>query len=124
MLPHWTPAVNQRWPSVGQPHSPPARIHARFFPSRGCYSVADPSTVRAQMAELRSAGVGTVVLSWWGRPGLSSGDSQGVITDSKIDGVLAAAEAEGVFVAWHMEPYEGRSAVSFRVSSHAICRCL
>jgi hypothetical protein len=111
VLPHWTPAVNARYPNVGKPHDPPSRIHARFYPKRGCYSVADPATLSAQMYELRHAGVGTVVLSWWGRPGQSSGDSQGVVTDSRISGVLRAAAEAGVFVAWHMEPYEGRSAV-------------
>jgi glycoprotein endo-alpha-1,2-mannosidase len=114
VLPHWTAAVNERYPNVGKPHEPPGRIHAKFYPARGCYSVADPATLDAQMTELHRAGVGTVVLSWWGRPGLSAGDSQGVVTDDKIAGVLRAAAAAGVFVAWHMEPYEGRSAATFR----------
>jgi hypothetical protein len=114
VLPHWTPGVNERYPDVGKPHNPPGRIHAKFYPARGCYSVADPVTLQAQMMELHQAGVDTVVLSWWGRPGLSTGDSQGVVTDDRIAGVLQAAASVGVFVAWHMEPYEGRSAASFR----------
>lgn len=114
VLPHWTPAVNKRFSNIGQSHEPPDRIHATFYPARGCYSVADPRTLQEQMTELRQAGVRTVVLSWWGRPGLSSGDTQGVVTDDRISGVLKAAASAGVFVAWHMEPYEGRSAASFR----------
>lgn len=114
VLPHWTHAVNERYPNIGKPHEPPGRIHAKFYPARGCYSVADPLTLQAQMMELHQAGVDTVVLSWWGRPGLSTGDSQGVVTDDRIAGVLQAAAAVGVSVAWHMEPYEGRSAASFR----------
>lgn len=114
VLPHWTPAVNARYPNIGKSHEPPARIHAKFYPARGCYSVADPDTLQAQMTELRRSSVDTIVLSWWGRPGLSSGDTQGVVTDGRISSVLSAAASAGVSVAWHMEPYEGRTAESFR----------
>lgn len=114
VLPHWTPAVNSRYPNVGKSHEPPAHIHAKFYPARGCYSVADPDTLQSQMTELRRSSVDTIVLSWWGRPGLSSGDTQGVVTDGRISSVLDAAASAGVSVAWHMEPYEGRTAESFR----------
>jgi glycoprotein endo-alpha-1,2-mannosidase len=116
VLPHWTEAVNQRYADrIGRPvAAPPAGVHARFYPRRGPYSCADPATLAAQMAELRRAGVGAVVLSWWGRPELSAGDSQGVVTDDRIAGVLEAAGAAGLRVAWHLEPYHGRSAQSVR----------
>lgn len=39
---------------------------------------------------------------------------QGVQTDDRVAAALAAAEAEGVTVAWHLEPYPGRSAASVR----------
>jgi glycoprotein endo-alpha-1,2-mannosidase len=114
VLPHWTDAVNGRYAErIGKPVAlPPDGVHSKFYPQRGPYSVSDPETVNSQMGELQRAGVGTVVLSWWGRPGASTGDSQGVVTDSRIGGVLDAAFAAGLRVAWHLEPYHGRSAES------------
>lgn len=115
VLPHWTPEVNAQFPTIGQPvASPPDGVHSRFYPTRGCYSVADPATLHSQMLELRDSGVGTVVLSWWGRPGLSNGDSQGVVTDGRIRTVLDAVQAAGLWAAWHLEPYHGRSVQSVR----------
>jgi glycoprotein endo-alpha-1,2-mannosidase len=110
ILPHWTDSVNERYPNIGQAvATPPDGVHSRFYPSRGPYSVADRATLLSQMTELRASGVGVVVLSWWGRPGLSGGDSQGVVTDTRIGLVLSAAADIGLKVAWHLEPYEGRS---------------
>ena len=114
VLPHWTDAVNARYADrIGEPvASPPEGVHSKFYPQRGPYSVSDPTTLASQMSELQRAGVGTVVLSWWGRPGASAGDSQGVVTDARIEGVLDAAFAAGLRAAWHLEPYHGRSAES------------
>jgi len=67
-----------------------------------------------QFALMRDSGISAVVVSWWGRPGVSAGDSQGVLTDAAVDLVFATALSAGVRVALHMEPYHGRSAASFR----------
>jgi len=61
--------------------------------------------------EIEWAGIDVAVVSWWGRPG-TNGDSQGVSTDERIAAVLTAAELTKVKVAFHLEPYEGRSAES------------
>jgi hypothetical protein len=41
-------------------------------------------------------------------------DTQGVGTDERISGVLDAARDAGIKVAFHLEPYEGRTAVGVR----------
>jgi glycoprotein endo-alpha-1,2-mannosidase len=114
VLPHWTPSVAARFPPPSTRWVPPDDIHAPFYPARGPYSSRDAATLDAQLAELRGAGVGVVVASWWGRAGVSGGDSQGVLTDGALRALLdAAARAPGgPRVALHLEPYAGRDAAS------------
>jgi hypothetical protein len=78
----------------------PFQIASNFFPARGVYSSSDPVVVRAQMREIRSAGVDEVILSWWGT---------GSVEDQRVPAVLKAARAEHLTVALHIEPYGGRS---------------
>lgn len=115
ILPHWDPKVRERYP-YGMPFRPPEEIHSGFYPQRGCYSSRDRGTLKAQLKELVDHGVGAVVASWWGpefRAGTS--DTQGVSTDSAIlDLVAAAEEVSGMYVAFHLEPYPGRSAETVR----------
>ena len=62
------------------------------------------------MRELASAGVSSIMLSWWGQAAKEvRRDSQGVSTDELVPAVLDAAAAAGVGVTWHIEPYGGRS---------------
>jgi len=64
---------------------------------------------------MRDHGIDAAVVSWWGRPGTSKGDSQGVLTDDAVAMVLdAASEVGGIGVALHLEPYAGRSVESIR----------
>jgi glycoprotein endo-alpha-1,2-mannosidase len=81
-------------------HAPPDDIASAYYPARGLYSSADALVVGAQMDELRDAGVDEVAVSWWGR---SSPE------DGRLPVVVAAAHADGLAVAAHLEPYEGRS---------------
>ena len=60
-------------------------------------------------------GISVAAVSWWGRPDVPhTTDTQGVGTDDAIPTVLAAAADAGLKVAWHLEPYKGRSAASVR----------
>lgn len=114
-------------------HHPPDDIHAPFYPSRGCYSSLDPRVLDAHMREALASGVNTFAVSWWGRPDVvGTADSQGVNTDAALHLVVAAAErtwrasasdasasasAEfpgGMRVAFHLEPYPGRTAATVR----------
>ncbi len=40
-------------------------IGANFYPQAGCYSANDSKTLDRQMKEMRSAGIGVLVASWW-----------------------------------------------------------
>jgi glycoprotein endo-alpha-1,2-mannosidase len=114
VLPHWQPNKNAKYPQIGQEHHPPESIHSSFYPVRGTYSSRDPSTLSSHFREMRAAGISVAVVSWWGQKSRSeSHDSQGVSTDSLIPAVLAAAATiDGLTIAFHMEPYPGRTAES------------
>jgi len=71
-----------------------------YFPMRGLYSSSNARIVAAQMREIARAGVGTVVVSWWG---------EGSPEDERLPVVRAAAEKYGLDIAIHLEPYVGRT---------------
>ncbi|MFG2356325.1 ThuA domain-containing protein [Streptomyces sp. NPDC048521] len=100
-----SPAVNgdwRHWPQGG--HTPPDDIGADLYPALGPYDSADYARVVAQhMKWIARSGAGVLVYSWWGR---------GSYEDRIARGVLDAAQQEGVKVAWHLEPYAGRTAAS------------
>ena len=81
-------------------HRPPEDLAANYYPARGPYSSRDFAVLQQQMAEIAAAGVDTVVTSWWG---------PGSFEDQALAGVVSAAAGQGLRVAVHVEPYEGRS---------------
>ena len=93
---------------------PPVTVASGFFPARGPYSSADALVLDAQMGEIAAAGIGTVITSWWGR---------GSREDQRLPQVIAAAQAHGLAVAAHLEPYEGRT-VAGTESDIALLRTL
>jgi glycoprotein endo-alpha-1,2-mannosidase len=96
-----TPAHDGGWEHWDQnSHQPPGDLYSRFYPAEGPYSSSDVHVVAAQMAEIRSAGIDEVVVSWWGR---------GSDEDARLPLVIAAARARGLLVGIHLEPYPGRS---------------
>jgi hypothetical protein len=86
------------WSNGG--HRPPESIASNFYPVRGPYSSNDFAVVSAHMAEIRAAGVDTVVVSWWGPRSYE---------DRALPGVVSAAHGQGLAVAVHLEPYGGRT---------------
>jgi glycoprotein endo-alpha-1,2-mannosidase len=83
--------------------APPARVASSYYPVRGAYSSADALVVAAQLREIAAAGVGTLIVSWWGR------DSR---EDRRLPLILATADRHGLGVAVHLEPYPGRTVAS------------
>lgn len=115
VLPHWTAAVRERYPEGA--FVAPNDIHAPFYPARGLYSSRNASVLREQLLDLREHGVGAAIVSWWGRPGASEGDSQGATaaSDAFVAAAFAvAAELGGIHIALHLEPYPGRDVASIR----------
>jgi hypothetical protein len=84
-------------------HRPPLDIASNYFPTRGAYSSDDPRVLAAQMREIAAAGIGVVVVSWWGR---------GSPEDERLPAVAAAARRRGLGVAINLEPYHARDARS------------
>jgi glycoprotein endo-alpha-1,2-mannosidase len=86
-------------------HLPPATIASEYFPARGLYSSADPVVIHQQLAEIRAAGIDTIIVSWWG---------WGSIEDARLPAILAEARRDRLRVAIHLEPYPGRTIGSVR----------
>ncbi|MFN8384780.1 MAG: hypothetical protein U0V02_22795 [Anaerolineales bacterium] len=98
------PSIDHAWIHWGQNnHLPPQDIGSDYFPELGAYSSRDPQVVAQHMAWLRQAGVGVIITSWWG---------QGSNEDGAMPLVLEMAEKYGIKVAFHIEPYGGRTAES------------
>ena len=91
----------RHWNQLG--HKPSDDIASSFYPQRGAYSSRDPAVLAAQMADLRSARIGAIAVSWWG---------QGTWDDSSLDALFATAATAGIKIAFHMEPYQGQTATS------------
>ena len=100
----------QHWAQRG--HAPPNDIAAAYYPSRGLYSSSDLLVTSRQMDEIRNAGIDEVAVSWWGK---------GSPEDGRLAEVVAAARADGLSVAVHLEPYAGRT-VAGTVSDLAYLR--
>jgi hypothetical protein len=81
-------------------HSPTGDLASSFYPTRGAYSSSDPSVLDGQMREIQRAGIGEIVVSWWGR---------GTPGDKRLPNVIGAAHAHSLNVAAHLEPYGGRT---------------
>jgi glycoprotein endo-alpha-1,2-mannosidase len=84
-------------------HSPPNDIASVYYPALGVYSSDDPTVLGNQMSEIGRAGIDQIAVSWWGK---------GSAEDSRLPGVVAAANAHGISVAVHIEPYAGRTVAS------------
>ena len=84
-------------------HLPPDDIGADYYPALGAYSSNDPAVVAQHMEWLRQAGIGVIITSWWG---------QGSREDKTVPLLLQAADAYAIKVAFHIEPYNGRTAES------------
>ncbi len=80
---------------------PPLDISSDYYPVLGAYSVFDEGVVAQHFAWLRQAGVGVIASSWWG---------QGSREDRAVPLMLDVAERYDVRVAFHIEPYIGRTA--------------
>ena len=108
-LPHWKESVTTKYPQ-GR-HIPPDDIGASFYPELGCYSSQDPSVIETHMTQLRLAGVGVIVVSWY-PAGLA--DDEGPPPDPLISVLLNAALTHDVKLTLHIEPYKGRTPQSVR----------
>ena len=108
-LPHWQPSVAKRYPQ-GR-HVPPDDIGASFYPELGSYSSRDPRVMEAHMYQIRKAGIGVISVSWYP---VGKSDDEGFPPDPLIPPLLDIAHAYSVKVAFHIEPYQGRTPQSVK----------
>ena len=91
IIPHW---IDSTWNNLGS-YPGGDDIGANYFPRLGSYSSNDLKVVNLHMKQIRQAGIGVVVLSWWGK------DS---FTDKSVKNYLDIAHSYGLKVAFHIEP--------------------
>ena len=91
ILPHW---VDSTWNNAGS-YPGWEDIGANFYPQMGCYSSNDPEIINLHMQQIRDAGIGVVVISWWGKNSFS---------DQSINAYLDIAHKYGLKLAFHIEP--------------------
>jgi hypothetical protein len=97
-----TPEVDTYWDHWGEGYFlPPLDIASDYYPTLGAYSVADPAVLAQHFAWHREAGVGVIISSWWGQRSRE---------DQAVPLLLNVAEDYGIKVAFHIEPYAGRTA--------------
>jgi hypothetical protein len=99
-----TPNMDGQWAHwTSHNHLPPDDISSDYYPVLGAYSSNDPVVVEQHMQWLRQAGTGVIITSWWG---------QGSREDRVVPLLLQTAEGYGIKVAFHIEPYHGRTGAS------------
>ena len=95
------PATDSQWMHWTQNnHVPPNDIASDYFPALGAYSSNDPNVIAQHMQWLLQAGIGVIITSWWG---------QGSREDQALPLILHIADQYGIKVAFHIEPYNGRT---------------
>jgi hypothetical protein len=95
-----TPGRDGRWAHWYVEHDGAPALSTPYFPTRGLYSSSNARLVLTQMREIAAAGVGVVVVSWWGF---------GSPEDDRLQMVEEAATRYGLEVAIHVEPYRNRT---------------
>ena len=91
IIPHW---IDSTWNDAGA-FPGGEDIGANFYPQLGCYSSNNPEVITRHMKQIRKAGIGVVVLSWWGK------DS---FTDKSVSTYLDIAHKHGLKITFHIEP--------------------
>jgi glycoprotein endo-alpha-1,2-mannosidase len=95
-----TPARDGRWAHWYVEHDGVPVLSTPYLPTRGLYSSSNAKVVTGQMREIAAAGVGAVIVSWWGF---------GSPENDRLAAVEEAASRAGLQVAIHVEPYRGRT---------------
>ena len=123
-MPHWTERENKLHPNIGTRFTPPEQLHSPFYPYGGPYSSSNRDVVKKHMHYLKENNVDVIVISWWGQCQHNhSTDTQGVCTDNTVPLIFEVAnKVGGVWIAFHVEPYRGRSPGSIRADLEYIHR--
>ncbi|XP_036948914.1 glycoprotein endo-alpha-1,2-mannosidase-like protein [Acanthopagrus latus] len=104
LVPHWDPKIAASH-AQGK-HAPPEDIASSFYPELGPYSSRDPKVLESHMSQIEEAAAGVLVLSWY-PPGVA--DDHGEPTEDLVPAVMDAAHRHSIKVAFHIQPYKGRT---------------
>ncbi|XP_028836216.1 glycoprotein endo-alpha-1,2-mannosidase-like protein isoform X2 [Denticeps clupeoides] len=104
LVPHWDPKIAASYPK-GR-HAPPEDLGCSFYPELGPYSSRDPEVLESHMEQMEAAAAGVLVVSWY-PPGLA--DDNGESTEDLVPALLDAAHRHSLKVAFHLQPYKGRT---------------
>jgi len=89
-------------------------IGANFWPALEPYSSIDPLVLETHMRQMKSSRIGVLCISWWGK---NHSDSQLLdltgYSEQTTSLIMNAAAKYNLKVAFHHEPYEGRTPSSF-----------
>uniref|UniRef100_A0A0N4ZH07 Glycoprotein endo-alpha-1,2-mannosidase n=1 Tax=Parastrongyloides trichosuri TaxID=131310 RepID=A0A0N4ZH07_PARTI len=111
---HWNHKVLKKWddPSTAPTYvyKPPNEISSVFYPQLGPYSSRDPEVIDKHMKMMSAAGIDVAAVSWLPKDFLDN--EGGKSWDDFTILLLDAAKKYKLKIAFHMEPYEGRTAES------------
>jgi glycoprotein endo-alpha-1,2-mannosidase len=109
-LPHWNPSIAKQHSRAR--HDPAKNdVGSTFYPKDKFYSSHDPKVVADHMVQIRRSGAGVLAVSWY-PPGQH--DNEGRESNALIPLLLEKAAPKGLKIAFHVEPYKGRSPESIR----------
>uniref|UniRef100_A0A7E4W1T4 Glycoprotein endo-alpha-1,2-mannosidase n=1 Tax=Panagrellus redivivus TaxID=6233 RepID=A0A7E4W1T4_PANRE len=108
-LPNWNTHDTNTYPT-GR-HVPPNDIASWYYPALGPYSSRDPAVVDQHFKWMSSAGIDVAVVSWLPE---RETDKDTTSWDSMIPMYLNATAAYKLKLAFHLEPYKTRTALTVR----------
>jgi len=101
-----SPSSDGQWIKWTQnDHTPPDDIASNYYPVLSPYGSRNITVMNRHMDWLRSANIGIIIVSWWG---------PGWFGDLFVKDLLDAAAGNGIKVAFHLEPYETRTAYTIK----------
>ena len=116
-IPNWDKNDRKIYP-LGQ-HEPPDDIGANYYPLLGCYSSRNVNTISQHLQWIQESGVGVMVVSWYPP---DQADLEGKPFDKLFPLILDAARDFKVKVAFHIEPYKGRTPENLKTNLEYIIK--
>lgn len=113
---HWAHDVLKKFPEdTLTGHFPGGEnIGANFYPYLGTYSCNDSSVIRKHMEMIQRAGVGVVILTWWG---------ENSFEDKNVKLIMDIANDYKIKVSFHIEPFPERNPVNVKKAITYLINC-
>lgn len=102
-MPHWDKKQVAKFRT--DTHVPPDDVGSNFYPELGPYSSRNRTVLHIHMLQMRMAGIGVLVVSWFPP---DKADQNGKTLDSVMSLILNIADKHKLKVAMHSEPFAER----------------